>query len=136
MKVCSYCGRENDAAVTHCFECGTEFVAERADMAPVLRWGRTWIKAACGYIAVILSGELRRWWTILTPHPPSPYWLRRAGPRPLPVEGRGSRASLRLDLHFRFERSPVDDLLDHGSQDDIPVLHAGMIALQINGAGP
>jgi hypothetical protein len=69
MKVCSYCGRENDAAVTHCFECGTEFVAERADMAPVLRWGRTWIKAACGYIAVILSGEIRRWWTILTPHP-------------------------------------------------------------------
>ena len=91
MKVCSYCGRENDAAVTHCFECGTEFVAERADMAPVLRWGRTWIKAACGYIAAILSGEIRRWWTILTPHPPSPYWLRRAGPRPLPVEGRGSR---------------------------------------------
>ena len=125
MKVCSYCGRENDAAVTHGFECGTEFVAERADRAPVLRWGRTWIKAACGYIAVILSGELRRWWTILTPHPALS-----------PLRGEGVARAYDWDLHFRFERSPVDDLLDHGSQDDIPVLYAGMIALQINGAGP
>ena len=25
MKVCTYCGRENDEQVTHCHECGTSF---------------------------------------------------------------------------------------------------------------
>jgi hypothetical protein len=53
-----------------------------------------------------------------------------------PLRGEGVARAYDWDLHFRFERSPVDDLLDHGSQDDIPVLYAGMIALQINGAGP
>jgi membrane protease YdiL (CAAX protease family) len=35
VNICTYCGRENDAQATHCWECGTE-VAIAASPAPVL----------------------------------------------------------------------------------------------------
>ena len=35
MTVCSYCGRENDAALTHCHECGTDLSVPKVISPPV-----------------------------------------------------------------------------------------------------
>lgn len=40
MKPCPYCGRDNQDAVTHCQECGTEFPAPPPASATEGPWGR------------------------------------------------------------------------------------------------
>ena len=79
MKPCTYCGRENEAAATHCGECGTQFAATIAEVEPVQPRDSGTLKAFInivgvmflGVILYLLSfGPVLRWTATITNTPP------------------------------------------------------------------
>lgn len=53
MKSCAYCGRESVDEMTHCRECGTEFVTEPIGTKSPQPRDWAWIKTACGYAGAV-----------------------------------------------------------------------------------
>jgi hypothetical protein len=55
MKLCAYCGRENQDEFTSCRECGTQFVDPAAGTESHDPHDFTWFKYALGYTSMFLA---------------------------------------------------------------------------------
>lgn len=79
MKPCTYCGRENEAAATHCGECGTEFTATVAEAELVQPRDSSTLKTFITIVGVMFLGvslyllsfgPVFRWTATVTNAPP------------------------------------------------------------------